>query len=215
MMKKPFSLLMAALMVLPTTAHRVKAEEGPEVQAETWSDVRNAPSGSTVVLNSDVDAEEGMTVSGNLTVDLNGHTITQKNGSVFTVTENGNLTVKDSQSVQETVLAASSDISGQSASVSDSAISYYVTTSYVSDEANGTTTESTEKHDVTLNGRIQATENNPLIQVSNGTFNLGSGTLLGQNDSNETRGIQVNGGTINLTGGYIAGFNQNDVKKKS
>lgn len=97
--------------------------------------------------------------------------------------------------------------------VTDSALSYYVTTSEVTDATNGLTSESAQKHTALLSGRIQGEKDSPLIQVNDGTFNMESGALLGKNDTMETRGIQASGGTLNLNGGYIVGFYQNDEKK--
>ena len=209
MMKKPFSLLMAVLMVLPLKTNCIKAENDSEIHAESWKELCSV-SGGTVILDQDLIADSTVEINGNLVVDLNGHTITQKDGSVFVVADNGNLTLKDSEAQSETITDEGITAETQ-ASVTDFALTYYVTTSEVTDAADGLTSEYTQKHSVILKGRIQAVTDHPLIQVNGGTFNLESGTLLGKSDESETRGIQASGGTINLSGGYIAGFCQNDT----
>ncbi len=155
----------------------------------------------------------------NLTIDLNGYTLTYTNTSsaMFTVESGETLTIWDSQQPTETVTMAEYDPENRReypATLSGESLTYYVMTTQVVDPALGATQEAVQQHVFTAAGGIQADcvketdVPHRLVLLKGGTFNLEGGMLYGDGNSttNENRAIYIESGTANLNGGYICGF---------
>ena len=177
------------------------------ILADTFQD------GGEYKLTADVqtDANIGqVTITKDTTIDLNGHTLTiSQANQCFVVQYGAKLIIKDdSKAPEETVATVDGDPYGNTASLSEdgSTLTYYITKS----EANGTgTTETLEKHEVTLAGKILCGEaSEQAIKVENGgTLELKSGVLQG---TGVRHIVNVEGGTLNMTGGYIVGGGSDD-----
>ena len=164
---------------------------------------------SSMTLTEDMVVSEAMYVTKDVTIDLNGHSIRPAsgyNGAIFEVT-NGNLTIKDSaapsESSKQTSLNALSAYTASAVADNRSVtVTYYVTDSYITNSANGATTETVYEHTFTSSGVIIA-GSGPAISVNGGMVNIESGILYGNNG----RAIEAKGNAkINLSGGYICGF---------
>ncbi|MGM9538297.1 MAG: Cna B-type domain-containing protein [Candidatus Onthomonas sp.] len=140
----------------------------------------------------------------NITLDLNGHTLTASGtDALFQIPTGAVLTIIDSQQKNESVEATSGSLAGNTASLSDNTLTYYVTTTRVTNSATGATQETLEKHTVSIAGSIMGGAQ-PVFQVTGGTLNLQSGMIRGGTG----RAVVQTGGTTNLSGGYICGFTQ-------
>jgi len=166
---------------------------------------------TNITLNTDITIPAGASlatvVSGkNITLDLNGHKITQASGTTPFNISGGTLIIKDSQQPAESVTADSNTGYGIQASKTDSngstTLDYYVTKTSVTDTATGSTSETLEKHSFTTSGEIIGSDQ-PIFNVTGGTLEIQSGMLSGIGTN---RAITMNGGNLNLTGGYICGF---------
>ena len=169
--------------------------------------------GGEYTLAGDVQTAENIgqvTITKDTTIDLNGHTLTiSKDHQCFVVQYGAKLTIMDSQAPsEETVDLGGSNPYGNTASLSDSTLTYYITES----TANGTgTTETLIKHKVPLAnaGKILCKEgSDQVIKVENGgTLELLSGVLQGADVKHI---VYVDGGTLNVSGGYIVGGGSDD-----
>ena len=180
-------------------------------------------------LTADMTISTNYTIPSNkdLTIDLNGHTLTYSNTSnaMFTVGSGETLTIWDSQQPMETVTMAQYDPENRieyPATLSGKTLTYYVMTTQVVDPALGATQEAVQQHTITATGGIQAAikststsstiEKLALIYITGGTFNLEGGMLYGVDYDGklyENRAISMTNGTANLNGGYICGFDRN------
>ena len=88
-------------------------------------------------------------------------------------------------------------------------LTYYVTKSSVDTTDSTRTNETTDKHEVTINGAIVGTKDSAmrLINVyTGGTFNLQGGVLTTTQNAKVGNLIYAeNGSTVNMSGGYVCG----------
>ena len=149
-----------------------------------------------------------LSISKDTTIDLNGHTLTiSRSGQCFEVQSGATLTIMDSAGVQDAVSYPGGDVYGNRASLSDdgSTLTYYITTSTPSGTG---TTETLEKHIVTLSGAIRCDESSDqAIKVNGGTLDIRSGVLR---NSSGKRVVLVESGTLTMEGGYIVGGGNNN-----
>ena len=170
--------------------------------------------GGTYTLTGDVQTNENIgqvTITTDTTIDLNGHTLTIKARQYFVVQSDAKLTIMDSQApLKETVDLGGSDPYGKTASLSDSALTYYITKSTPTADRTGTT-ETLIQHTVPLTraGKILCKEgSDQVIKVeTGGTLELLSGVLQGAKVKHI---VYVEGGTLNVSGGYIVGGGSDD-----
>lgn len=168
--------------------------------------------GGEYKLTGDVQTDENIgqvTITKDTTIDLNGHTLTISKANQCFVVESGTLTIMDSQAPDETVTTVDGgELYGNTASLSDSTLTYYITTSTPNDTG---TTETLEQHTVSLTGagKILCKEGSyQVIKVeTGGTLELLSGVLQGAHVSHI---VYVEGGTLNVSGGYIVGGGSDD-----
>lgn len=150
-----------------------------------------------------------VTITKDTTIDLNGHTLTISKAHQCFVVESGTLTIMDSQApVEETKDLGGSNPYGNTASLTDDTLTYYITKS----TPTGTgTTETLIEHKVPLAnaGKILCKEgSNQAIKVeTSGTLELRSGVLQG---TDVRHIVYVEDGTLNMTGGYIVGGGSDD-----
>ena len=166
--------------------------------------------GGEYKLAGDVQTAENIgqvTITKDTTIDLNGHTLTISKANQCFVVESGTLTIQDSKAPEEkTEDLGGSNPYGNTASLSDSTLTYYITES----TPNGTgTTETLIKHEVPLAGKILCKEgSDQVIKVeTGGTLDLLSGVLQGANVKHI---VYVEDGTLNVSGGYIVGGGSDD-----
>ena len=154
----------------------------------------------------------------NITLDLSGHKITHSgdnsNKSLFNITNNAALTVKDSNQGSDQKQTSDGGNNGRVALMDydtssgiPTKLTYYVTESI----PNGTgTTETLYRHEVSINGAIVGTAAGSTMRLINvyagGTFNLDSGVITQQYNCNVGNLIYAeNGSTVNMSGGYVCG----------
>ena len=163
--------------------------------------------GGEYKLTGDVQTDENIgqvTITKDTTIDLNGHTLTVSKANQCFVVESGTLTIQDSQApAEETVDLGGSNPYGNTASLTDDTLTYYITKS----TPTGTgTTETLEKHEVPLAnaGKILCKEGSyQVIKVETvGTLDLRNGVLQGTGVKHI---VYVEDGTLNVNGGYIVG----------
>lgn len=147
-----------------------------------------------------------LSISKDTTIDLNGHTLTiSKSHQFFEVTNNATLTIMDSAGVQDDVSYPGGDVYGNRASLENNILTYYITTSTPSGTG---TTETLEKHTVTLSGAIRCDESSDqAIKVNGGTLDIQGGALR---NSSGKRIVLVESGTLTMSGGYIVGGGNNN-----
>ena len=153
--------------------------------AWTWEDGRNP----------------NLSITKNTTIDLNGHTLTiSKSGQCFEVQDGATLTIIDSAAPQETVTDSGGAVYGNKATLENDTLTYYITTSTPSGTG---TTETLERHTVTLTGAIRCDESSDqAIKVNGGTLDIQGGALR---NSSGKRIVLVESGTLTMEGGYIVG----------
>ena len=173
------------------------------------SELGNIVNGGSFRLTSGADWNEPITITQDTVLDLNGFGVCyQGTGSFLVVSIGAKLTIMDSKPPAETVGPGDGSLYGNTASLSDSALTYYITKS----EANGTgTTETLIKHEVPLAnaGKILCKEgSDQVIKVeTGGTLELRSGVLQGAGVKHI---VYVEDGTLNVSGGYIVGGGSDD-----
>ena len=144
-----------------------------------------------------------LSISKNTTIDLNGHTLTiSKANQFFEVKSGAKLTIMDSKAPKETVTTDGGSLYGNTASLSEdgSTLTYYITESTPSGTG---TTETLERHTVTLTGAIRCGEgSDQAIKVNGGTLAIQGGALR---NSSGKRIVLVESGTLTMSGGYIVG----------
>lgn len=149
----------------------------------------------------DGDNRANLSITQSTTIDLNGHTLTiSKSGQCFEVQDGATLTIIDSAAPQETVTDSGGTVYGNKATLNEDTLTYYITKS----APNGTgTTETLERHTVTLTGAIRCDESSDqAIKVNGGTLDIQGGALR---NSSSKRIVLVESGTLTMEGGYIVG----------
>lgn len=151
----------------------------------------------------------------NVTLDLNGKNLWHYGiDALFAIPEGATLTIIDSGITDDSATTTLTDVSetitdgtlyGNEATVSVTnnvaTLTYYVTTSEITDASTGATKETLVKHTVTAQNAIVAS-NNPVFSVTGGTLNIASGMIR----SGTARAINQTSGIVNMSGGYICGF---------
>jgi pilin isopeptide linkage protein len=189
------------------SATRVSGEEGLSV----------AKNGGTYQLSGDVYQTSTVTIAGNTTVDLNGHSVYYKGATQLFDVEGGALTIIDSNPAKDTKSEAEAGTEnvGSIGSITyngsaPTKVTYYVTESQVNSNGIGTT-ETRCQHTVTPGGVITAEAKNganSVICMESGTLNIKGGTICmpySASHGSDCHIIYAGGGTFNLSGGYIAG----------
>lgn len=202
-----FSIYMLADEVTP---------EGTEIRTTgTLLSAISNSSGGKFYLGEDVSWSSQITISGNVTLDLNGYGVYYQGTGDFLVVNGGTLTIKDSNPASVSESNGSGNLYGNVASLESNdnkpvKLTYYVTES--SANANGTgTSETLKKYEVTPKGYIVGEADGGAASIvkvnSGGTCNLEGGLLTIKNSSsyNGDAHIISNRGTLNLSGGYITG----------
>lgn len=163
----------------------------------------------------------------NITLDLNGCKIKHSgegnkplfsvsNGAEFTITDfnPGKDEIADTQPLQNQGQDLTAENYGKTAEMSyvddvPTKLTYYVTKSSVDTTDSTRTNETTDKHEVTINGAIVGTKDSAmrLINVyTGGTFNLQGGVLTTTQNAKVGNLIYAeNGSTVNMSGGYVCG----------
>ena len=195
-----------------------KTELTVDSHAELVAAIQNAGTEKTiitieksfaVVATEDVPGTIEIGEGKNIVINLNGQTITTSDSTLFNV-NGGRLAIEDSK-VTEDVIESTVPVQdengntilsnvGKTANYEDKTLTYYVTTSKVSNIDNGTTREYLEKHVVNVQGNISG-GSVPAIVIETGTVNINSGALTDYTN----RAIVQKSGTLNLKGGYICG----------
>lgn len=156
------------------------------------------------------DSIDKVTISGNITIDLSGHTLTiSKAGQHFLVENGAKLTIMDSQAPGETVTTdGEKPLYGNKAILENDTLTYYITKSTPNDTGTGTT-ETLIEHKVTLTGAGKILCQGPSEQaiLVKGALELQSGVL--QNTGGQHI-VTVDGGTLDIKGGYIVGGGSDD-----
>ena len=163
----------------------------------------------------------------NITLDLNGFKIKHSGegnkplfsvscGAEFTITDfhPGEDKIADTQPLQNQGQDLTAENYGKTAEMSyvddvPTKLTYYVTKSSVDTTDSTRTNETTDKHEVTINGAIVGTKDSAmrLINVyTGGTFNLQGGVLTTTQNAKVGNLIYAeNGSTVNMSGGYVCG----------
>ena len=161
-------------------------------------------------------AADTIQISKQACLDLNGQTLEfwanpNNSPALFSVTGNGNFTIRDSVETCEEI----SDVTGQedlSASYSAKRLTYYVNLK-VDDEAGGSSMK-TYRHIIAAAGSIEAvkkgdisSKSDAIVNVNGGKFQLEGGMLA---NTNGVHCILIlnkpsSGPAFNMTGGYITG----------
>ncbi|MGM9952172.1 MAG: SpaA isopeptide-forming pilin-related protein [Intestinibaculum porci] len=173
-------------------------------------------------LSGDASINNGVVVTRNITLDLNGHTLTVNNTNGIKVNNGASLTIKDSsknessknessknessknESYKEETTTVSGNKYGHEAEydASSKTITYYVTNSEVAEKDSRLTTDTLVKHTVSLNsavgtGVIRGNLDNGIIHVSSGGLLELDGGTLENSGTNSTSFVNV----IDLTEG--------------
>ena len=188
--------------------------------------------GGVFTLTGDVQTDEHIrqvAITADTTIDLNGHTLKiSKASQHFFVDHGATLTIVDSSnSIQDTESTVTGDVCGNTATLENDTLTYYITES----TANGTgTTETLVKHTVPLTGAgkilgqaaseqvilvkgalelqsgvLQNTGGKHIFTVDRGTLDINGGYIVGGgSDGTPGGGIYVDNGTVNIQGGVIA-----------
>lgn len=211
-----FSIYMLADEVTP---------EGTEIRTTgTLLSAISNSSGGKFYLGEDVSWSSQITISGNVTLDLNGQSIKfDGTGSFLVVSSGATLTILDSKAGDDRVTSTFStgNLCGHTASLTlnngkPTGLTYYVTTSAPLKGDPTRTEETCEVHTVTPGGCIYGTNSGTesIVRVENGgTLNLNEGMLsINCSDSNpigNAAHIICNHGTLNMNGGFVCGANGN------
>ena len=194
----------APMLAAANSTTQVSGEEGLGVAAN----------GGTYQLSGDVYQRSTVTITGNTTVDLNGHSVYYKGTTKLFDVEGGTLTIIDSNPAKDTKTVAESGSENVGSitynGTAPTKLTYYVTESEVN--ADGiSTTETRYQHTVNPGGVITAEASNgadSVIYMKSGTLNIRGGTICMPRSAShgpDCHIVSVAGGTFNLSGGYIAG----------
>ena len=205
---------------------------GDGVKIYNAADLETFLTGDGVVgiLDASFDCSTPITVKGDKTLNLNGKTITSNADSLFTVGSGATLTITDNVVVTDNKTTATVDKYGNKGSMTNYALTYYVTESTASETA---TTETPYQHTVDFGSAgkiVSSSTGDNVINVTGGTLNLeggvissngshavvldttnggnmnmSGGLIKGKNDTADGAGIYMGSGNLNMSGGYIAG----------
>ncbi len=207
-MKTVFKRISAAVLTLAVTAAAVvfdvpgrlipKAEaagncSGDHRSMTAWGDTGNLPTSGNYYLTEDVSLNKEITLEGDLTLCLNGHTITQTivNKSIIAVKNSNKFTLFDCRN--------SGKLTGVKA---EGEGDYWRSPVYIDggtfDMYGGSITENTARK-------------GGGVFISSGEFNLHGGSIsnnevrhCAQDDKAQGGGVYMRGGTFNMSGGEIA-----------
>ena len=158
------------------------------------------------ILAADFACSTAITVKGDKTLNLNGNTITSSVEKLFTVGSGATLTITDNVEVTDSKTTADGNKYGRQGSMTDYALTYYVTESTASGTA---TTETLYQHTVDFGSAgkiVSSSTGDNVIYVTGGTLNL-EGGVISSNGSHAVVLDTNNGGTMNMSGGLIKGKN--------
>ena len=217
---------------LPNAETPAANDETPAANAEgeaisTAAELKSKlEAGGTYYLANDIEANQVININGNVTLNLNGHTVTctgLPSGQWTFINVSGNLTINggngDFGSIQESVRTVTGmDLNGNLATVTNNddgtkTLVYYVTTA----TPNGTTTtDALEEHTVvipapdTAGGGLRVTGNidNFVATVGNtsGTITVNGGLFSSANGGQINHYVRSNQrGHLTVAGGYFTG----------
>ncbi|MBQ9050706.1 MAG: CHAP domain-containing protein [Lachnospiraceae bacterium] len=158
------------------------------------------------ILATDFACSTAITVNGDKTLNLNGKTITSSVEKLFTVGSGATLTITDNVVVTDSKTTAGGNKYGRQGSMTDYALTYYVTESTASETA---TTETLYQHTVDFGSAgkiVSSSTGDNVINVTGGTLNL-EGGVISSNGSHAVVLDTTNGGNMNMSGGLIKGKN--------
>ena len=180
--------------------------DGVKIQNETQLKDFLMGDGVVGILDASFACSTPITVKGDKTLNLNGKMITSSVEKLFTVGSGATLTITDNVDVTDSKTTADGNKYGRQGSMTDYALTYYVTESTASETA---TTETPYQHTVDFGsaGKIfsNSTGDN-VINVTGGTLNL-EGGVISSNGSHAVVLDTNNGGNMNMSGGLIKGKN--------
>ena len=178
----------------------VKIHNAEELEAFLTGD------GVVGILDASFACSTAITVKGDKTLNLNGKTITSNADSLFTVGSGATLTITDNVDVTDSKTTADGNKYGRQGSMTDYALTYYVTESTASETA---TTETLYQHTVNFGSAgkiVSSSTGDNVINVTGGTLNL-EGGVISSNGSHAVVLDTTNGGNMNMSGGLIKGKN--------
>ena len=181
---------------------------GDGVKIYNAADLETFLTGDGVVgiLAADFICNTAITVNGDKTLNLNGKTITSSVEKLFTVGSGATLTITDNVDVTDSQTTADGNKYGWQGSMTDYALTYYVTESTASETA---TTETLYQHTVNFGSAgkiVSSSTGDNVINVTGGTLNL-EGGVISSNGSHAVVLDTTNGGNMNMSGGLIKGKN--------
>ena len=179
---------------------------GDGVKIYNAADLETFLTGDGVVgiLDASFDCSTPITVKGDKTLNLNGKTITSSVEKLFTVGSGATLTITDNVDVTDSKTTADGNKYGRQGSMTDYALTYYVTESTASETA---TTETLYQHTVNFGSAgkiVSSSTGDNVINVTGGTLNL-EGGVISSNGSHAVVLDTNNGGNMNMSGGLIKG----------
>lgn len=180
--------------------------DGVKIQNETQLKDFLMGDGVVGILDADFACSTAITVKGDKTLNLNGKTITSSVEKLFTVGSGATLTITDNVDVTDSQTTADGNKYGWQGSMTDYALTYYVTESTASETA---TTETLYQHTVNFGSAgkiVSSSTGDNVIYVTGGTLNL-EGGVISSNGSHAVVLDTANGGTMNMSGGLIKGKN--------
>ena len=183
--------------------------DGVKIQNETQLKDFLMGDGVVGILDASFACSTPITVKGDKTLNLNGKMITSSVEKLFTVGSGATLTITDNVDVTDSKTTAGGNKYGWQGSMTDYALTYYVTESTASETA---TTETLYQHTVNFGSAgkiVSSSTGDNVINVTGGTLNL-EGGVISSNGSHAVVLDTNNGGTmssgnLNMSGGYIAG----------
>ncbi len=181
---------------------------GDGVEIHTAEELEAFLTGDGVVgiLAADFACSNAITVNGDKTLNLNGRTITSSVEKLFTVGSGATLTITDNVDVTDSKTTDGGNKYGRQGSMTDYALTYYVTESTASETA---TMETLYQHTVNFGSAGKIVSNSTgdnVINVTGGTLNL-EGGVISSSGSHAVVLDTTNGGTMNMSGGLIKGKN--------
>lgn len=180
--------------------------DGVKIQNETQLKDFLMGDGVVGILDADFACSTAITVKGDKTLNLNGKTITSSVEKLFTVGSGATLTITDNVDVTDSQTTADGNKYGWQGSMTDYALTYYVTESTASETA---TTETLYQHTVDFGSAgkiVSSSTGDNVINVTGGTLNL-EGGVISSNGSHAVVLDTTNGGNMNMSGGLIKGKN--------
>ena len=202
----------------PTTTDNVVAMIGAKGYNDLPSAIDNASTGDTVKLIADVTLTSGVLVDKKITLDLNGHKITNSTSTwsgddfLVAVKRGGDLTINDSvgtgaitTETEAVMCGLKMTVKGESANGTDAILTVNGGTIqgyYYGISGNGT------RHDtvVTINGgtitTVNGTDGTAIYHPQDGEMIINGGTI-----TSDCTGIEIRSGSLTVNGGTISGGN--------